>query len=281
MSLLTSLFRLIPPSFKAGYCPKTIQQLANDVINGTQLTFLIQSGNFIYNYGGSTPTADNRIFPWLNTNDGRWYTFQFGLWVSPRPFSFGQIWFTKGATESALWSMDGGDGTDPRATLPDGSANPAYVPPTSITGAMWMVEHSMDGRFPIGAGTIPNAVIYNTTTAITVAPGGTSDSNGVPGSYDEVLSIQQIPWHGHGLPQSTTKADPGTTAGAWENIPIFENGSAWRPPSDNKDHGVAQFVWEGGDPNNSNKTVPHNKFPTFLGIYFVVMTSRQYYTIPA
>lgn len=279
MSLLTSLFRLIPPSFKAGYCPKTIQQLANDVINGTQLTFLIQSGNFIYNYGGSTPTADNRIFPWLNTNDGRWYNFQFGLWVSPRPFSFGQIWFTKGATESALWSMDGGDGTDPRATLPGGAANPAYVPPTSITGAMWMVEHSMDGRFPIGAGTIPNAVIYNTTTAITVAPGGTSDSNGVPGSYDEALDMKQMPYHGHNLPASTDTSH--TPNGPFQALPALGlSGTTWRAPSDNKDLGFVEFEWNGGDPNNGNVTVPHNKFPTFLGIYFVVMTNRQYYTLP-
>ena len=55
MSLLTQLVRLIPPSLRPGYCPSTYQELANDLIGGTRLTFLINNGNYLYNYGSSTP----------------------------------------------------------------------------------------------------------------------------------------------------------------------------------------------------------------------------------
>lgn len=121
MSLLTSLLRLIPPTLRTGYCPNppTWQQVANDIIGGTRITYLIDSGSFLYNYGPNTPAADDRIYPWLNTTYKRWYVFSGGYWISPYPISAGPngyriLWVgLEGGGAGQLWSIDEGDGVDP------------------------------------------------------------------------------------------------------------------------------------------------------------------------
>lgn len=164
MSIVTTQFKLTPPTLPSGYCPTSWQNLANVLVGNAQVTQLVNVGTQFFNFGSTTPSANNRIYPWLNTSTGLWYTYQFGLWVTPNsvPASSPFLWlWTSGenGSLSGLWLADGGDGTDPRPTLPDGSPNPAYVAPTAITGAMWMVNHALDARFALAPGTLPSAAV--------------------------------------------------------------------------------------------------------------------------
>lgn len=257
MSLLTSLFRLIPPSFKAGYCPKTVQQLANDIISGTQVTFLIQSGNFLYNYGSATPTADNRIFPWLRTTDGLWYTFQFGFWVAPYPVPADPnvIWLYTGTNDAAgLWVFDGGDGTDPTG-----------VPPTPTTGSFWQVKTELAARFPVGVGTLPSTT--------TIAIGGTG------GEEKHSLTLDEMPPHTHPftvIAFNSASGGSGSLTGGVYNSSDPVNG-------DGKFSGTTENA--GGVSNGATPPVytvsPHNTMPPYYGVFFIKRTARQFKTLPA
>lgn len=250
-----NLFRLTGPTLKAGFCPQSWQELSNTIIGGTQVTYLIQTGTMFFNFGSSTPAAENRIYPWINTSDGLVYVFLGGLWTSPRPKReldtyHRSPWFCPaGTTESSVWSLDGGDGTDPSI---GGNVS-------DYTGALWQVDHSMDGRMFIGAGAVPNS-----SPAQSVALGQTG------GEGDHTLLITEIPRHGHGIPDGTLGAV--LVCGA--------AGAAWQSNS-NPDHGTDTFVWEGGDPANSNATKPHNTLPPYLAGWWLQPTARKYYTLPA
>lgn len=249
MSLLTSLFRLIPPTFRAGYCPTSVQQLVNDAISGTQLTFLIQTGSFLYNYGSATPTAENRIFPWLRTTDGLWYTFQFGQWVAPYPVpaAAGVIWLYSGTNNAAgLWSFDGGDGNDPSVT-----------PPTTTTGSFWKVKTELEARFPLGVGALPSGTVINVGTT--------------GGEEKHSLTEQEMPPHTHDftvIAQNSAASGSGAITGGDNNN-----------PNDGEFHGTTENA--GGDSATPPVVVAHNTMPPYYGVYFIERTARVWKALPA
>src|SRR5690242_20197534 len=66
-------------------------------------------GLAFYNYGSTKPSVANQQYPWLNTNDGRWYSFS-GNWRSPNNYSpFDRRWFAGTLTD--LLTYDGGNST--------------------------------------------------------------------------------------------------------------------------------------------------------------------------
>lgn len=273
MGLLTNLFRLIPPSFKAGYCPKTVQQLANDLMSGTQVTFLIQQGNFLYNMGSVTPAPENRIFPWLFTPNGRWYTFQFGLWVAPMDASSREPTFRKmwkpatGTPESALWSVDEGDGTDPSTT-----------PPTPITGATWEVDHDMDGVFPMGVGQIPGTGTDPVTNpVVSIALGQTG------GDYRHFLTELEgaVGMHTHLLGAFSAVGVELATA-ASQTVPSYTGkfvGDNAAPAS----YTTASLTTFPSGPSAAGVPTPDpfQILPPYRAIYWAKPTARQWYTLPA
>lgn len=292
MSLLTNLFRLVPPSFRAGYCPKSYQEAVRDAIGGTRVTMLIQTGNFLYNYGPTTPTEDNRIFPWLNTTNGRWWNFQFGVWTAPHwppagPNGLRMEWTeTEDGALSGLWKFDGGDGTDPRVTLPGGGANPAYVAPTAITGAMWEVDHLVDGRMSIAPGTIPTS-----SPSASVAVKGTQDSEGNSGEYTHTLTADEGSVEGHehymGLTNQevTGNADDAyfrltakKTVPTYTGFYITGGGTRVEAAQTQADLAAMQPVDVNGDPL---VTTGHNNMPPYYGLYKIKRTSRVWDTLPA
>lgn len=154
MSLLTDLIRLVPPSLRPNYCPtpNTYQQLANDIIGGTRATLLLVEGSFVFNYGSTTPSEDNRVFPWFNTIYRRWYDFGEGYWLSPYltsagPNGFRTLWVGNvDGTPGGLWAIDEGDGIDPAIDIP-----------TNKTGSFWAVDAAYEGRTPVGPGNVPGS----------------------------------------------------------------------------------------------------------------------------
>lgn len=293
MGLLTNLFKLVAPTLPSGYCPTSYQQLVDDIINGTQVTFLIDTGNSFYNYGSATPAPENRIFPWYNTNNNRWYNFQLGMWVSPvNPAdlvsNFVKLWIPpQGTLVNDLFSLDEGDGTDPRPLLPDGSPNPSYVAPTATTGAMWTTVDSMQGRVPIGVGTIPDSDLGAGDASVGVSQ--PADSFGREGEYAHELTEAEGAVGAHTHKFGITNNDGGSSAddaffskGALETT---ENYTGW-------------YVQGGGSPISQGfsqanletlaanlgagvESDKHNNMQPYLGVWFITHTARRFYVLPA
>lgn len=293
MGLLTNLFRLTGPTLPAGYCPTSFQQLADDFFNGSQVTFLIDTGSSFFNYGSATPAPENRIFPWLNTDDGLWWNFKFGLWVapvSPRDTvdGFRQMYRPpQGTLQSVVWTLDSGDGTDGQPTLPDNSPNPGYVAPTQTTGAMWIVDYQLNGRFPLGVGIIPNSDLGAGDAQVGVSQ--TGDSFGREGEYAHKLIADEMRAHWHGVgtdgvvggndppimisrawnvaPTNLTQRlqdSPG--AGTWGDGPLFSAGTM------GSTNPMTDVV---------NLSDGHQNMPPFIGVWWLQHTARRYYTRPA
>ena len=249
---------MIPPAFRPNYCPETAQQFANDFAAGARIIMLLETGAAFYNLGNVTPLPENRIYPWIHTDNGRIWIFKNGLWTSPRPPvdpTFRWIWRpASGTPESALWSIDGGDGADPEVT-----------PPDAYTGAMWLVDHDMDGRFPIGAGDIPG-------TEETL----NYDSTG--GQIEYSLTLDNIPEHDHRLATSEEGKQPLSVDSylAYSSDDVFggnrQYGLAKSPNDTEPTHGRTSKVGEGE---------AFEIMPPYRAVRFVKPSARQFYTLPA
>ncbi len=270
MGLLTNLFKIVGPTIPSGYCPTTFQELSDTIINGSQVTFLIDTGNFLFNYGSSTPAPENRIFPWLYTVNGRWYTFQGGMWTSPmdpscRELSFRKMWKPdNGTLESAIWALDEGDGTDPGTT-----------PPTQYTGAAWEVDHDFDGIFPVGVGTVPGSTDQ-------IALGATG------GEYQHTLTDSEggVGQHVHAIGQIDTS---GTDAAAGFNFTALTNTinfSAFRVGAGGG--AIPAYPINQADlytlkaSDGAGVTAdPFKIYPQYRGIWWIKPTVKTWYTLPA
>lgn len=149
-----------------GYCFTTPQRFALDItanlsgyIPGQYSTLIISE---------SEPAVADRDRVWFQLNvggapSGKFFIFSGGVWQMPNAEEPGSPArrFLVGATAADVWAYDGGDGTDP-------SSNP----PSDTSGAMWEVDSTMEGRFPLGAGTL--------------SPSGTIVAAGATGGADEV-----------------------------------------------------------------------------------------------
>jgi hypothetical protein len=114
----------------------------------------------------TTPTADNKDKPWLNLNDGRWYIFIDGYWISRHPIVPGLVVMYEG-TEVSIEALDGGEA---------GAI-------TAVTGAFWQKVSQMDARMPIGPGILPS------TLSVAVTNTG--------GAEKHTLTLAEIPSHSH------------------------------------------------------------------------------------
>jgi hypothetical protein len=134
----TILLPIIPGTLVPGYCyPSSPQQLLNDFASNMQAQ--LAGGMAFYNYGSSKPDVGNNAYPWLNTNDMRWYRFD-GVWISPNPETSADVRRIFRGDATALTTYDGGDA---------GASS-------DRSGPMWAIDHDFDGRSPMGIGDIPS-----------------------------------------------------------------------------------------------------------------------------
>ena len=146
---MITLIKAIPPSFPEGYCPTTFAEGFMLAISQTQFIFQSDVANSFYNIGDQVPSVDNRGFPWMRSIGGqfeRWYQWSpnYGAWISP--------YWTPPPPESK-WALDW-TGSEVELKSLDNSGGAAN-PVTATTGPFWEVDHDLDQRIAIGAGTLP------------------------------------------------------------------------------------------------------------------------------
>jgi len=235
-----TLITLTPPSLPVGYCPSNYQQLANDVISGTQANFNSSIGNSFFNFGPTTPTLNNQVYPWLD-NNGNWWVFQGGYWARQNPVAAGsserRIFV---GTSADVLSYDGGDGTVY-------SGNP-------YAGSMWAIDTNFEARFPVGAGTFAASGV--------VSVNGTTTSTAIAGEDKHTLVTAEMPSHTHQiLDQYINLVQRGTADSG-----VFS--------ATNRSEGVANLL----PTTSSGGDAAHNNLPPFYGVYFIKRTARVYYT---
>lgn len=170
-----TLITLTPPNLPIGYCPTNYQQLANDIVSGTQANFNSSIGNSFFNFGNSTPALNNQVYPWLDS-DGNWWVFQGGYWARKNPVAIGsdERRIYVGSTTN-LQTYDGGDTN----TI------------SAYTGPMWEVDTAFEARFPVGAGTFAASGV--------VSVNGTTTSTAIAGEDKHTLITAEIPPHSHSM----------------------------------------------------------------------------------
>jgi len=228
------------------------QNLANDIIGGTQAVFNSTIGNSFFNFGPTFPAINNRIYPWLDEN-GQWWIFDQGFWVYKNPVvagSYERRIFV--GTTNDLLSYDGGDGT-------------AVAGDTS--GPMWMVDTLLDARFPVGVGAF--------AASGSVAVLGTATSTSIVGEDQHLLTTAEMPTHTHQVSIKTfghggNDGDRVAADGGTSSPTLTNNVTAF--PSSTLDPDVDAIA------ANTGGNVAHNNLPPFYGVYFIKRTARVYYT---
>ena len=171
-----TLITLTPPSLPVSYCPLNYQNLANDIIGGTQAVFNSTIGNSFFNFGPTFPSINNRIYPWLDET-GRWWIYDQGVWLYENPVAangYDRRIFV--GTTTDLLSYDGGDGT---ATA------------TTTTGPMWEVDTEFEARFPVGVG----AFVASGAVAVM----GKATSTAIVGEDKHTLTVSELAAHTHNV----------------------------------------------------------------------------------
>jgi len=248
-----TLITLTAPSLPVGYCPSNYQQLANDIIGGTQATFNSAIGNSFFNFGSTTPALNNQIYPWLD-NNGFWWVFNGGYWTRQNPVAAGssERRIFVGTTTDVL-SYDGGDGTVY-------SGNP-------YAGSMWEIDTEFEARFPVGVGA------FVASGAVVVQ--GKATSTSIVGEDQHLLTTAEMPTHTHQVSIKTfghggNDGDRVAADGGTSSPTLTNNVTAF--PSSTLDPDVDAIA------ANTGGNAAHNNLPPFYGVYFIKRTARVYYT---
>lgn len=249
--------------------PPSPQTLANDIVNGMTSFVPFTSAPIWANTSPPGPDMQNAL--WFNLNNLKPYWFENGNWwratdTVAGPNGLRMIWTL---SEAALWSFDGGDGSDPRPTLPGGAPNPAFVNPTKYRGAVWMRDTAFDQAFALGIGTLPF-----TPTPLVVNPG---DAGGLA---QVLLSAAQMPPHRHFV--ANTDSAAGSALSAANQVAEGRADDNYVLEGTATDATIGRTSSVGGDPASipAGQTVPTQAaplqlVPPYVGVIFAMRTVRD------
>lgn len=237
------------------YCFVSWQQLLVDFSNNQ--TALLANGRSYYNIGPTKPAPEFQAYPWLNTNDNRWYVFN-GVWRSPNNYN---------TNERRLWV---GDLTQ-LVTYDGGTAG--TVSPT--TGPMWIEATEFQGRSPMGVGNIPSTtgpVAITVTQQYGVGEYTLTDANGAVGSHTHLFGLRNP--SGDDAYFSMLGA-PTTTPNYQSSYITGSNGVIIA----NQTTADLQTL-KSGSGGAGNTPTPFSIVHPVVGTYIIKPSGRQYYTVP-
>jgi len=242
---------LVPGTLPEGWCAQSEQDRYQTYFKLAQVrAFTAATASQYFNFGNSTPTPDNRIYPWLRTEaDGapdRWYVYYDGIWCWPHSIPSND-------SRVIIWTGSAGD----IDTLDGGTAGTA----TTKSGPFWQIDTTFAQRMPVGVGTLPLA--------------GTALAVGDTGGADQVtLTAEQLPAHKHPV-------YPDGRENEWAHY-SYDSGStdgtnqepAWPITSGSADQTSELFAQNQTGTTGS----AHNNMPPYRTVYFIKRTARQFYT---
>lgn len=251
---------IIPPSLPSGYCwPADPQQFVNDAIGQAVVQFSITGLTGILRQN-TTPTNTQRDNIWFNTDTGHvlFWNNPTGAWVAYHPV-------LPGSAERRIYVGD----TASLVTYDGGSAGAVG----DASGPMWTTDAAFAGRFPIGAGNLPDT----SNGTVTIAVNGT-------GGHNE-LAVDKV-----NLPNETLSVltdiigNAGTTGGvgspvvgqAYGSEPIAGNSAA--VDATDTSGGLSGCYRTKGQTEALGLATKLNTINPFYGVLFIVRTARRFYT---
>ena len=278
------------------YCFTSLQQYYLDLIAATSWSIPGFTGVVV---GPNVPAVSSQGLAWLKTdpqgNPINVFLYSGGKWIAKNQREANSnermIWV---GTEVALWSHDGGDGTDPSVT-----------PPTPTTGAMWQIDPAFAFRFPLGLGNLNVATspaTYDGNTATAVNQGQVGGEERIVLTPDEIhhqhcigkfglmagnTGFRQLVLETGGAP---TTGAPGNASGGWQSYADNDPGLpnvAGNTADVSSEHGTnvqTDIPAAASLPNAVNPTgdgtnpSSHDNMPPFIVVGFAKRTSRQFYT---
>lgn len=224
-------------SVPEGYCGGTLQTVWPFLISLMQAE--LAGANSTFNFGPTTPAPDDQDKPWFRTNaDGtpdRLYVYSGGSWVAKHAIPAGAVWLYEGS-EGSIPTFDGGEAGVVTAT----------------GGPMWEKVSQLDGRFPIGPGTVGSTTI------------GVGDTGG---THEHTLTMENIPKHTHSI-----DGRPYIGTGNITPVKVIIDDDYNPAVTNAQDTGSA-----GGQSDGTTKVVPH--LNPYRGIFFIRKTARTHYRI--
>lgn len=228
-----------------GFCPQTEQQRLNGYAAVTTVLFPFDSS--VVNYGSTTPSADQREFPWYRLNpDGTpdgWYSFINGYWLKPHvipPSDLGLVPYL--GTLASVTTYQGGEA--------------AAV--TDITGPFWQVASEMQGFVPIGVSTD--------------FAQGTSG-----GAQNKTLALNNMPNHSHDV-YAQSGSGTGTVNGAF-GVANAAFTAGYGGPAYLGQNGSGTTLVQGTGGDASAVTQAFSIMNPYFSIYFLKRTARIFYRI--
>lgn len=221
-----------PPS---DYCPSSFREAWLFGVSLLQAT--LAGGNNTYVVSATVPGVDDQDKLWHKLDaQGRYirtYNYSGGAWVSPHPEFAGAV---------KLWEGNAGD----IPTLDGGEAGTV----TATTGPMWERVTEMDGRMPIGPGTLESGTTVNV--------------NDTGGEEKHSLTTAEMPPHTHEFRVNTNDDSGGGGGGS---------------TPDDSDPTVSGNVnsTTASSGGTDGTVVAHNNMPPYRGIFFLRKTARTHY----
>lgn len=201
----------------------------------------VLAGQSFFSQGPDIPDPEFNNYLWYRTTDGLWY-FYSGGWLSPVPPSYN-------THELRMWDGSLGD----LATYDGGDTDA----PSDRSGPMWEVAAVLEGRVPVGVGTLQPS-----GTAVAVTGTGGADEHTL--TDDEVPPTAINPLDSNNEPITDKRMQKsGDTFGFSAFNGDFSGEDAGGRMTD-----ILLEVAGGGQ--------PHPNMPPYYGVYFIRWTGRLY-----
>lgn len=235
---------LVAGNFPVGWCFSTWDDLLAQIVANITASISGTTNNF--NYGPTTPNASQRDRPWHRTDSfytpDRIYTWSEAStpvgWVAPHTVPPDVVWLYVGNI-ALIDTFDGGEAGTPSA----------------FAGPMWEKLSAMDGRVPIGPGTMDQGTVVALAGTLGTEKNTLVEANLAPHTH-------VINGYAHSLSASTDQPT---------NQVIIDD--------DWKAGALSKQTAQGGGSGSPLAATPFSNVPPAYGIWFIKKTIRTHYRL--